>query len=1311
MAESILANKKNRCVVFTILAALSILWGFGEISAQQWMTRHYNEHDGLGNSRVYDIAQDTYGRMWFATWGGISCYDGVSWKNFDGWDGLSSSRIEKVREDNQGRLWAAANAARTRGIHVAVFDGKHWEPIPPYKDDVSDYGSITALRFMYTEGDEAQTIPVIGTANKGVFYFQNREWIHLDARSGLSSSHVNGIAVLDNKCYVATDAGISIVSPGKPVDNRLNRSLHLPSSRVKGIYIQPHRPQPRIWLYGHGWLMYFDSKGNRRLYQPLPFEFGATEKPVLLMPDPYGGMYIANKYEVFYYDLQRRESQLITSRNGLISEGGNRLFMDFENNIWIACDRGLTKISGRHLVSFGMKDGLLEDEVTAIDTLPDGSFIFGHNSGFTYYDGQEFRRKKFSSALRFRRTLARVLDLRTDRKGNVWATLSRSGLLKIDPAGNMEIFSGNHGLRKDVTSVWVDDEDRVWVGAIDGLYLKQGSRFVPVLEDKRPGLNIRRLFGIPGEIYIATSDEGVYIYHPKSRKLERYRAEGFQDANNVYAVTVFPVPERLLVGTLGGLYLLDRPTGKFEPFQSNGFQLRRTVYFILKDLRGQWWFGTDDGVVRWDGNRAVGFSTPEGLIGQETNRAAGMVDKRGRIWIGTNRGVSIYDQRFDVRETKIPRPRLRLIHLEADEQVFPLDRPLEISSGAGNLVFRFRGISFSDENAIRFRHKLEGFDKDWLEEHYPYRQEIRYTNLLPGVYRFHVKVKNTMGIWSESVVSPSIRVLQPFYKRWWFILSIIVIVIFIIYSIVSYFSERRHAALLEEEVEQRTSQLEASEKKYRELFEESRDVVFTATVEGKFIDINPAGVELFGYDSREELLQVDIPSTLYADPSQRELFYKEIKENGFVKDYYLVMKTKEGDRIDLLVTATALLDEDGQVVADRGFIKDITATKRLREQLEQAQKMEAIGRLAGGIAHDFNNILAVITGYIELALDDIPVEMHAHQDIQQVLIASNRARELVTQILTFSRRSGQEQKPLILAPIINEALKLLRSSLPATIEIRKNIGDESGIVLADPTHIHQVMMNLCTNAAYAMQENGGMLEVSLEEIYLDEKAASLFNDLGAGDYIKLTVSDTGHGIKPAVIKRIFEPYFTTKPRGKGSGMGLAVTHGIVKGCGGDIKVYSEVGKGTTFHILLPVVRAMEEMDIPGETEIPRGNNEHILLVDDEDMLVEVEQQALIKLGYRVTTFTDSREALAGFRSQPDRYQLVITDLTMPHMTGVQLAAELQRIRPGLPVILCTGFSEAITLEQVKNLGISDLLMKPINRANLAAAVHKALGKN
>ena len=417
----------------------------------------------------------------------------------------------------------------------------------------------------------------------------------------------------------------------------------------------------------------------------------------------------------------------------------------------------------------------------------------------------------------------------------------------------------------------------------------------------------------------------------------------------------------------------------------------------------------------------------------------------------------------------------------------------------------------------------------------------------------------------------------------------------------------------------------------------------------------------------------------------------------------------------LLNTANAVesleyhqLLRDQNIILEKKVEERTKALARSENQLQQVMKLQAIGTLAGGIAHDFNNILFPIVGYTELTMDDVPEGSQAKQNLQEVLKAANRAKKLVQQILTFSRQNSQERKPMRVQTLIKEALKLLRATIPSSIEIHSSIDEDCGLIKGDPTQIHQVIMNLSTNAYHALQETGGKLEVGLKEINLNYEESLQRVGIKVGRHLELTVKDNGHGMAPQVLERIFDPYYTTKKQGKGTGLGLSVTHGIIKNHGGDISVSSQPGVGTTFSVYLPVIDDVDVEIEPAETASATNGNERILLIDDEAQIIDIERRILERLGYKVTSKTDSEEALEEFSARPEGFDLVITDMTMPKITGDRLARRLMDINPQIPVIMCTGFNEAITEEKALAMGIDKFVMKPVIKDELACAIRTVL---
>lgn len=414
----------------------------------------------------------------------------------------------------------------------------------------------------------------------------------------------------------------------------------------------------------------------------------------------------------------------------------------------------------------------------------------------------------------------------------------------------------------------------------------------------------------------------------------------------------------------------------------------------------------------------------------------------------------------------------------------------------------------------------------------------------------------------------------------------------------------------------------------------------------------------------------------------------------------------------LEVTIKVVRDDGGQPISILMRLHDLSDQKRIEEELFQAHKMEAIGTLAGGIAHDFNNILAAIIGYSEIIKESIPADSSAREDIEKVLKASKRAADLVKQILTFGRKSDQKMEPLSLHLICKEALKMMRASLPTTIEIQENIDNDCGKVMADATNIHQIIVNLCTNALHSMEDEKGVLSVSLFRKEISDADLTGAPNVSAGPFIVLKVSDTGHGMDQKTIERIFDPFYTTKEVGKGTGLGLAVTYGIVQDHHGFIRVKSQPGQGTIFYVHIPVLEqeASSFNEIEKDETLP-GGSEQILIVDDETMIANMNTAILERLGYRVTALTDSRDALEKIRSDPGQFDLIITDQTMPHLTGAELAQEILQLKQNMPIILCTGYSSVLSEEGALAIGIKKYLIKPVDRATLAKMVRQVIDEN
>ena len=523
------------------------------------------------------------------------------------------------------------------------------------------------------------------------------------------------------------------------------------------------------------------------------------------------------------------------------------------------------------------------------------------------------------------------------------------------------------------------------------------------------------------------------------------------------------------------------------------------------------------------------------------------------------------------------------------------------------------------------------------------------------------------------------------------------------------------------EIKEKSRKLEERERRYRLLADNVNDLIWSTDLDLKFTFISPSITSIYGYSLEEGMnLTVNKVHTPESMEKMTAVYREEMEaERAGNRDpdrhriLELEQVKKDGTVFAVESKVSFVRDDDGRAIGFVGVTRDITERRqaqlekeKIQEQLAQMQKMEALGTLVGGIAHDFNNILGGIVGYTELALNNIK-DSSTKKMLEQVLKAGDRATDLVRQILSFSRIQKGEVKPISPVSITKEVLKLMRATLPSTIEIKHDINSES-YIQADAINIHQVLMNLCTNAAHAMKQKGGVLSASLQDVTLGQDDLLHRPDMLPGEYIRISIEDTGIGMTTDIQKRAFDPFFTTKGLGEGTGMGLATVHGIVTGLSGFVSLYSEPNQGTAIYVFIPIIPKPAVVEGRPANEPLHGGTERILFVDDEQVLIDLAKEALSHYGYHVTAFSDSTIALAHFLQHPDKYDLVVTDMTMPKMTGDELTQKIHLKRPDIPAIMCTGFSEDMDEQNAESLGIDAFLYKPIIFTKLLGTIRKIL---
>lgn len=501
-----------------------------------------------------------------------------------------------------------------------------------------------------------------------------------------------------------------------------------------------------------------------------------------------------------------------------------------------------------------------------------------------------------------------------------------------------------------------------------------------------------------------------------------------------------------------------------------------------------------------------------------------------------------------------------------------------------------------------------------------------------------------------------------------------------------------------------------SEEKYRSLFEESKDGIIINKPGGKIEDINPAGVEMLGYSSREELQALDSADELYMNPEDRDVYVQTLKQQGFVKNYELKLKRRDGEPLVVSITASVVRDENGKIISFRGIMRDLTAHRQLEQQLMQAQKMESIGQLAGGIAHDFNNFLTAIQGYIDLAAMDLPEGGPAAEDLMEARTATGRAASLTRQLLLFSRRESIDLKPVSLNRVVSDLLKMLGRLIGEQYEIKTELTDDLRTISADTSHLEQVLMNLAVNARDAMPQ-GGVITISTGNVVIEPGFVKVKPEKTLREFVELSVSDNGVGMDPDVLSHIFEPFFSTKGSGKGTGLGLSVVYGIITQHGGWIDVDSMSGVGTTFKIYLPVVHVAPVQEKSEKIPIGEvaGHGERILLVEDEDDIRKMVNKTLEDHGYQVFQAADAESALELFEREEGRIDLVFSDVVLPGQDGVWLVDNLKKRKPGLEALLASGYSEAMDQKAISDRGYR-LMRKPYSLTEVLMVIHGMVSK-
>lgn len=967
------------CLFIGIIIFTSLITSPGVMFSQSYMAKTYTVSDGPAGATVYAAGQDPRGLMWFATSKGITSYDGSTWTNYSQIDGLDFETYYHLLIDSRGIVRAFS---RNLESGFSYFSEGEWGHIVGPPGTAGKQIFINAVALMETGG---KFFMGIATRGHGLYIYTNPGWTRYTADDGPGFDTIRGIVSHENSFYLATGSGLRILSPLEPGAG-IFKTINTPLTPIYSIAISPVSRD--IWLTGHGWTGIYRDEAFHLIFEgKMPgIQLEDDYDRVITEADYFGGLWIGNKITLLHLGPDKRLENFVL-QNDLPVGGVYCFFYDRELNFWIGSFRGIGKIVNFSFANYRENHGLYDNEVTAIMEFDDGEIVLGHNGGFSFLTGTGVKTIEIPGVDKTAPAYWRVLDLRKDREGNIWGAVNKIGIVKIEPAAPPSIshrmtwykLRTGGGTKPDFnpayTSVLPDDSGNLWAASRGHLLKLTGTVLVPVKTNINIETYIRRLFkGNDGAIYITTYGSGLYRFYRD--ELVQIQCAQKGKCNSTYSLLT---DKRGItrVGTDAGLYTLDRESLTMEPFSTGGALLRNPVYFITEDHDDNLWFGLDNGVIRWNWKkRDMRHFTPRnGLAGHETNRAAGFVDSRGIVWIGTVQGLSQYDKKRDIEKT-VP-PLVELLYVDASGVKHPLDSPVSLEYHQSDLTFYFRGISFTDENALTYRVKLEGYDTSWVRNFKSVNNQVRYTNISPGHYAFHLQAVNSDNIKSAVVSSREITIANPFWGRWWFYLITFPVLVLFLSAFERYISKKRYAARLEAQVRQRTEQLEASEHEFRNIFEHAHDAIIIFTPEDEIVlDVNRRACEIYGFQ-RDEFIGMPLKS-ISKDVEKGKEKIREVLERRRFVDVETVQYRKDGSEMRLEANAS-LINFRGQT-AILTINRDITERKQTEEKLKNSLNEKVI--LLKEVHHRVKNNLQIILSLLDLQAEPLedPATLRVFQD-------------------------------------------------------------------------------------------------------------------------------------------------------------------------------------------------------------------------------------------------------------------------------------------------------------------------------------------
>ena len=1324
---------------------------------------------GLSQSTAYSILQDSRGFVWIGTQSGLNRYDGYRFVRFRHIPGdpasLSGSEVRALYEDRDGTLWAGTD----RGLNR--FDRSNHSFIR-YQHDPKVPGTLSGNRVFAIHQDRMGRLWIGTDAGLDLFDRERKRFIRFElVHYGKSTSQNGRVRTIyedrQGVLWIGATGGLNRFDPEAGTFEPI---LHDPQAVTSDnpVYAVLQDRSGRLWIGSQiGLTLYDPGSGSSRRFEPDPEDpYSLSEGAVkAILEDAHGTLWIGvhgNEGGMHRFEPETggfvRYARAAGDPHSLSDNWIEDLYEDQAGVIWVGTwGGGVSKFDQtslrfiHHRHDAFRPDSLSSREVYSFLQDREGNIWLGTDRGIDRFDPDSGRRlEHFSNDPADPRSLSHdlVVALHQDRGGTIWAGTLR-GLNFFNPKGPDRSFINFRNrfddpiLQFTACSIYEDRRGSIWVGMCGaGLarFDQQGKRKSHYFHNPDDPFSlsdntVRSIFEDSlGALWIGT-DRGLNRLDPRNGRFKRFLHDPANPrslSGNLVQALHEDSQGSLWVGTWGGgLNRFVRDKDEFVRFDEEQGLNSDSVNCILGDRQGHLWLSTNRGLTRFDPAQGWmrSFGPMDGLQGFEFNPNACLLTDDGRMLFGGADGFNVFRPEEIVDNPYLPPTVItgfrlfnQSVPLRRDSSDSPLEASIEESLSItlthhdSVFSFEFASLHFASPERNGLEYKLENFNDEWMPA--DSRNPIAtFTSLEAGEYVFRVRGSNSDGVWNPEGAAIRVEILPPIWKTRW---AYAIYLLAASSGLLAYVHSHRRKLAHERGVNRRLAQEVQKRAELERIVGHSPAAAFLwRAKKGWPIEYVSENVRQFGFDP-DGLVQGGSTFRSIVHPDDWTKLRKSVGDgivdstDDFVAEHRIV-----GADGEIRWVESHIWKQPGpgsEATHYQGLVLDISERKqmaeeqrRLKAQLRHAQKMETIGTLAGGIAHDFNNMLTPIVGYTEMAKMSAGKDDRVSLYLENVLKASYRARDLVKRILTFSRRAEQDRRRIEIASLVEEAIKLLQSVLPSTVEVRKRVDSECGVVMADPTQIHQVLMNLFANAGQAMRETGGVLEVNLRRVSAEARMDLKYPGLKEGPCAMLTVSDTGVGMDQDTVERIFEPFFTTKGPDEGTGLGLSVVHGIITSHEGAITVESRPGKGSTFTVCFPLLagEAVEEASL--EEAPPRGQ-ERILLVDDEKMIARMLDELLSQRGFKVTSFSDSREALETFRESPRSFDLVITDQIMPGLTGAQLSTEVLKVRPDTPIILISGFSDQQVVTESMQAGIREYLMKPIEAGELCRAIRRAIDR-